>query len=187
MAKQIQDEEVFEAVLQTLVENGYGGAKTKLIAKKAGINEVTLFRKYGSKGELVVAAIAYERFKMDDSNIQYTGNLRADLLSILNGYFNVSAHQSKLFPLIVSEMARYPELRETMKAPHSIVIMFGEIIARYQQDGALKAGNPILIVTSLLGPVIVNTMLRAANPDLNLPLIDLELHVESFLHGYVQK
>jgi len=185
MAKQINDEEVYEAVLQTLVENGYGGATTKLIAKKAGINEVTLFRKYGSKGELVAAAVAYERYKMDDTKIQYTGDLKQDLLSIVNGYFDVSAHQSKLFPLIVSEMVRYPELRETMKAPHSIILMFAQILGRYQQDGALKAGDPVLLVMRLLGPIIVNTMLRTANPELELPMIDLEKHIESFLYGNV--
>ena len=183
MAKQIKDERVFEAVLETLVENGYAGSTTKLIAQKAGINEVTLFRKYGSKGELVAAAIAHERFKFDDSSIRYSGDLEADLTAIVQAYLDVSLHQAKLFPLIVSEMVRYPELRETMKAPHSVIVMFGEIMARYQQDGLLKEGDPVLAVTQLLGPIIVNTMLRSANPELDMPPIELDELVDRYLNG----
>ena len=185
MAKQIDDEQVYEAVLETLIENGYAGSTTKKIAKKAGINEVTLFRKYGTKGELVALAIAYERLKMDDQLIQYSGDLQADLTLIVRSYSKVSVHQSRLFPLIVSEMVRYPELRETMKVPHEIVQMFAQIIGRYQADGLLRDGPPMLMVMNLLGPIIVHTMLSAANPELNLPPMDLDEHIERFLHGNI--
>ncbi|MEM8859578.1 MAG: TetR/AcrR family transcriptional regulator [Chloroflexota bacterium] len=185
MAKQIKDEQVYESVLETLIENGYSGSTTKKIAQKAGMNEVTLFRKYGSKGELVAAAIRYERLKMDDTKIQYTGDLRADLLLIVQSYLKVSVHQSKLFPLIVSEMFRYPELRDAMKVPHEIVQMFAVIISRYQTDGSLKDGEPILLVMNLLGPIIVHTMLNTANPDLQLPPIDIEQHIDRFLTGNI--
>lgn len=183
MAKQIDDKQVFESVLQTLVDNGYGGSTTKLIAQNAGINEVTLFRKYGSKGELVEKAIAYDRSKIGDTDVGYTGDLVADLNGIVRIYFSVSAHQSRLFPMIVAEMGRFPELRTAMRAPHSVIELFGRIIAKYQQDGLLKGGDPISLVTTLLGPIMVNTMLQAANPELNMPTIDLAEHVDRFLHG----
>ncbi|MEM9773493.1 MAG: TetR/AcrR family transcriptional regulator [Chloroflexota bacterium] len=183
MAKQIDDEQVFEAVLETLIENGYSGSTTKKIAQKAGINEVTLFRKYGSKGKLVASAVTYERLKIDDSKIQYSGDLKRDLTQMVKSYSKISIHQSKLFPLIVSEMVRYPELKETMKTPHEIVQMFGKIISLYQANGELKNGVPILMVLNLLGPIIVHTMLNSANPELNLPPLDVDEHIERFLYG----
>ena len=70
-----------------------------------------------------------------------------------------------------------------MKAPHSVIVMFGEIMARYQQDGLLKEGDPVLAVTQLLGPIIVNTMLRSANPELDMPPIELDELVDRYLNG----
>jgi hypothetical protein len=65
---------------------------------------------------------------------------------------------------------------------------FGRIITRYQEEGQLREGDPILIVGALLGPVIVNTMLRSADALQIIPPIAVETHVERFLGGYgVQK
>lgn len=55
---------------------------------------------------------------------------------------------------------------------------------RYQAEGRLRPGEPVLIVGALLGPVIINTMLRSANTELPIPPSDLAVHVKNFLHGY---
>ncbi len=184
MAKQINDEEVYEAVLFTLLENGYAGSTTKRIAQKAGMNEVTLFRKYGSKSELVAMAVAHLRFKFDHSPVEYTGDVKADLAKIVNSHSGVTAaHAGRLFPLIMAEMVRYPELRETMRVPHEQIKLFGGIIARYQADGVIRAGDPVLMVTTLLGPAIVNNMLRSANPELEMPPLNVPDLVDRFLNG----
>ncbi len=184
MAKQINDEQVYEAVLSVLLEKGYAGATTKLIAKKAGINEVTLFRKYGSKSELVAAAVAHQRFKFDHSPVEYTGDVTADLAKMVSFHSGITAaHAGRLFPLILAEMVRYPELRETMRVPHEQIKTFGAIIGRYQADGVIRAGDPVLMVTTLLGPAIVNNMLRSANPELAIPPLDVADLVDRFLKG----
>ena len=53
MPKIIDDEKVYQAALQVVIERGYARAKTKQIADAAGISEVTLFRKYENKAELI--------------------------------------------------------------------------------------------------------------------------------------
>lgn len=184
MAKQIDDAQVFTATVDVLLANGYAGATTKSIAEAAEINEVTLFRKYGSKAGLVRAALQHERSQMADEAVAYSGDLRADLLQIVRAYAGASQRQSGLMMLIMAEMARYPELRETLEVPFALVSRFGRIIARYQQAGRLRAGEPVLVVGALLGPVIVNTMLRSAESGLPIPPIDADRHVERFLGGY---
>jgi TetR/AcrR family transcriptional regulator len=47
------DETILDAALAVLAREGYGGATTKKIAEEAGINEVTLFRKFKSKENLI--------------------------------------------------------------------------------------------------------------------------------------
>jgi AcrR family transcriptional regulator len=184
MAKQIADSQVYKATIETLLAHGYAGATTKRIAKQAGINEVTLFRKYGSKAKLVAAAVAHERIQLAAQEIVYTGDVVADLLSMVQIYHNATPHHSQLFALIIAEIVRYPELRETLRVPHQMIEKFGSLMARYQQEGKLRKGEPILIVGALLAPVIIDTMLRSADPDFPVPPLDLRLHVERFLGGY---
>jgi AcrR family transcriptional regulator len=50
------DENILDAALAVLAREGYGGATTKKIAEEAGINEVTLFRKFKSKENLIKEA-----------------------------------------------------------------------------------------------------------------------------------
>ena len=52
MPKVVEDEKIYSAAMQTVIERGYSGATTKQIAGAADISEVTLFRKYGSKAEI---------------------------------------------------------------------------------------------------------------------------------------
>ncbi len=45
------------AAARVFAETGYRGATTRRIAQEAGVNEVSLFRHFGSKGELILAAL----------------------------------------------------------------------------------------------------------------------------------
>jgi AcrR family transcriptional regulator len=48
---------ILDAALQVFAETGYRGATTRRIAQEADVNEVTLFRHFGSKEELIRAAV----------------------------------------------------------------------------------------------------------------------------------
>ncbi|MDX9693319.1 MAG: helix-turn-helix domain-containing protein, partial [Methanothermobacter sp.] len=46
-------ERILEAARETSINKGYKGAKTRKIAQRAGESEVTLFRKFKSKSNLL--------------------------------------------------------------------------------------------------------------------------------------
>ena len=50
---------ILDAALTVFAETGYRGATTRRIAQEAEVNEVTLFRHFGSKDELIHAALHY--------------------------------------------------------------------------------------------------------------------------------
>jgi AcrR family transcriptional regulator len=50
-------ERILDAALRVFGEAGYLGATTRRIAQEAGVNEVTLFRHFGSKDELIREAV----------------------------------------------------------------------------------------------------------------------------------
>ena len=46
------EEKLMEAALKEFAEKGYAGAKTKVIAERSGVSEMTLFRRFKSKRNL---------------------------------------------------------------------------------------------------------------------------------------
>ena len=183
MPKIIQDEEVFEATIDMVLKQGYAGATTKSIAQSAGVSEATLFRKYGSKNRLIAAAVNHQFQDLNRSKMEYTGDLRKDLLTVIKLYEETSTKDSQLFPLIISEIARYPELRQTLDVPMSIILKLSKLIEKYQNAQLLKSEDPLTTAIALLGPIILSKMLRSANVKLPIPIPDLTSHVDFFIAG----
>lgn len=50
-------EKIIQATMNLIMEKGYGGTTTKDIAKQAGINECTIFRKFKGKKDIVLSAM----------------------------------------------------------------------------------------------------------------------------------
>src|SRR3982750_301773 len=53
----ISRERILEAAARVYSKHGFRGATTRLIATEAGVNEVTLFRTFGSKARLLQAML----------------------------------------------------------------------------------------------------------------------------------
>jgi len=133
MPKIIDDEKVYQAVLQTVVERGYAGASTKQMAAAANISEMSLFRKDGTKLQLAKGAIAWIAEQTDyGSSIRYTGEITADLLQVVNFYQKSVVKYDQFFTIMLSEMPRYPELLEIIDTPSSISQSMGQILIRYK-------------------------------------------------------
>jgi AcrR family transcriptional regulator len=118
MPKVIADMKIFQAVMEIIAERGYAGATTRQIAEAARVSEVTLFRKYGSKAELVKRAInALVEQSEFESATHYTGDVRADLLRVLQAYQeSVILHEHFFFALF-AEFSRAPELSDSFSQP----------------------------------------------------------------------
>ena len=57
LTSMISRERILEAAARVYAKHGFRGATTRLIAMEAGVNEVTLFRTFGSKGALLEAVL----------------------------------------------------------------------------------------------------------------------------------
>ena len=98
MPKVLEDEKIFQAVIQVVADRGYSGATTRQMADAADISEVTLFRKYGSRQNLVKQAISsIINLSLLGSAAQYTGDIKADLLRIVNAYQDSAVNMAVLF------------------------------------------------------------------------------------------
>ena len=187
MPKIVEDEKVYNAAMKTIIERGYTGATTKQIAEAADISEVTLFRKYGNKAQLVKQTIAAIAEMIDfESAVRYTGDVAADLLRIVKRYQGSAEKNGQFFYTLLIEIPRYPELTGLFDTPFDMFNSFGQLLARYQSEGVLKQEHPLHAVVSLIGPLALTNMVRGTKSDSPVPPIDLPNHVAQFLNGRFQ-
>jgi AcrR family transcriptional regulator len=187
MTRDETGERILEAAMDMIIRYGYKGATTRKIAAAAGVNEVTLFRKFGTKQQLLQAAIEQEIARFRATDIQYTGDLRADLTRIIEFYLAFVQHRGRLLPTLFSELPRHPQLRPILKGPIYVFEQIMQIIRRYQADGLLVAEPPIHTLTALVGPVVVRGIMGGLPLPIEFPPTDAREHVELFLQGRSQR
>jgi AcrR family transcriptional regulator len=184
MPKIIEDVDVFQTVMKVVSERGYSGATTREMAEAANVSEVTLFRKYGSKLELVKQAISHiVKQSGFDEAISYTGHLEADLLRVIEAYRSSAMRYGFFFSTLLADFTRYPELSKSMKAPLVMFQSVGKLIAKYQDEGKLRDENPEHAVAALLGPMIYGNMINNAFGGEHYPPLRIEDHLDTFLSG----
>lgn len=184
MPKIVEDENIYQAVMQVVAERGYAGATTKHMADTAKVSEVTLFRKYGSKLQLVKEAISFIVAQTDfASAAHYTGDIISDLTSVVQAYQTAAVKNGVFFAALFSDISRNPDLIDSFDEPMSIFRSIGQLIARYQEEGKLRGENPFHAVAALLGPLMYSAMMQSGLPDEVLQPVDLNSHVLYFLEG----
>ncbi|MDQ1605855.1 MAG: hypothetical protein QOJ18_222 [Microbacteriaceae bacterium] len=77
-----RDPEILDAALEVLAETGYDGMTIDMVAARAKAGKATLYRRWPSKGELIIDAIACMK-QVDYSRLPDTGSLRGDLIAMI--------------------------------------------------------------------------------------------------------
>jgi AcrR family transcriptional regulator len=183
MARPITDQQILDAALDVIVRRGYTGATTREIAAAAGINEVTLFRRFGSKEKLMRAVVEQEAERFAAAGVRYSGNVEADLLRIVQFYRALMATRGRIIVTIIDEAPRQPELELIMQTP---IRIFGEIAAllrRYQAEGVLVEEPPMQALAALVGPLFLGGVFGFLQPQLAEASFDSEALVRQYLRG----
>jgi AcrR family transcriptional regulator len=130
---------ILEAAARVFAQEGYARATTRALAAAAGVNEVTLFRHFGSKKNLFAAIIdefaapamtrAWEaRGAME---AQWSGDYRQDLLLMGRQVMQVLLERKEALRLMLCESTHFPEVREAMaQNPQHL----RQMLARYLQQ-----------------------------------------------------
>ena len=85
---------------------------------------------------------------------------------------------------LFADLARHPELINSMKEPFSIFQSIGALITRYQTEGVIKSEHPLHALANLLAPLVYVSIIRNTKLDKAMPDIDLCEHVTTFLLGH---
>jgi AcrR family transcriptional regulator len=185
MPKIVKEDEIFKAVIKVVVKQGYHGATTKEIADAAGVSEMTLFRKYENKAQLVIQAFTSLQQRIDiQAAARYSGDVAVDLQRVVDLYLNLANRHGAFIVILFFEFPRHPELAELIDRPWSMVKAVEALISRYQAEGVLRSEPPLQAVIDLIGPVIYGVMIKEAVPSIDLTSLKAASHVDRFLEGH---
>lgn len=111
-SNQSTSEKLLLAAIELMAEKGYDSTTTKEIAAEAGVNEVTLFRHFGTKQKLLEAAFqqfhyADEMTKLFAEGLTY--ELHADLLTVSRAYHRIMNRNRKLIHIALKGGGNLPE------------------------------------------------------------------------------
>lgn len=155
--RQHLDRAILEATLDAFVQDGYEGMSVDGVAERAGVAKATVYRRWPSKQELLIAAgqhLYQEHVHFPDS-----GELRTDLVALLRvvRHLATQTKAGQAMPRMVREVAAGTSLGRAF-AEQVLLPRFRlakQILARAQERGELREDLDLdLAVASLVGTVI---------------------------------
>ncbi len=112
-----RDPEILGAALDVLAETGYDGMTIDMVAARAKAGKATLYRRWASKSDLVIDAVAcMKRDELDPANLPDTGTLRGDLVALVRPP-SIAEGERKMHIVsgLISMISRSPELAEAVR------------------------------------------------------------------------
>ena len=113
-----RDREILDSTLAVLEEVGYDGMTIDMVATRAKAGKATVYRRWSSKAELVVDAVAcMKRTDLDVDHLPDTGTLRGDLVAMIKPRSIEDAERKlQIMAGLVSMISRDPGLAEAVNA-----------------------------------------------------------------------
>ncbi|MGF9914149.1 TetR/AcrR family transcriptional regulator [Paenibacillus ehimensis] len=139
-------DKILLAAIDLMAEKGYKGVSTKEIAAAAGLSEMTLFRHFGSKQNVLEAAMdrfyyAVEMTKLFQESLVW--NLEADLLLIGKTYHQLMNRNKKIFLIALKEGSQLPGFQEKAnKHPYQLKELLTGYFDAMQRKGLMIPANP---------------------------------------------
>jgi AcrR family transcriptional regulator len=151
------DRAILDAAIELFIDEGYEGMSIEGVAARAGVGKTTIYRRWASKEELIVAAIDELIFEVEPLD---TGSLRRDLVDLITQLQVVmsSSRAGQVFPRMVPHVAAGTPLGlvylQRVIAPRFELLR--SVLARAAERGEVPADlDPELVRGLLVGPIMI--------------------------------
>ncbi len=159
---------MLQATLEELAEAGYSALSLERVARRAGVNKTSVYRRWGTRDSVLLDAIL-ERASQSVP-IPDTGSVRSDLLELARAIIanNSTPETQAVIRAFVAEAPRESALaargREFWAARF---VADRQIIQRGMDRGELPSDtNPDLVIEALLGPLYLRLLITAEPLDI---------------------
>lgn len=183
-------QKIIDAAMTLVRDKGYVATTTKEIAKVAGVNECTLFRKFNNKKDIVLQGVNQAHWRANVTpeifeNIKW--DLQADIEMFMRAYMD------RMTPDFVnlSIGLRAPQLYEEtssliMKVPQAFLASFTEYLAKMYEMGKIPKADFEALAMTIFSSTFGYTFLRASFGD-ELSKVEKDEYIKSsaqmFLKG----
>ncbi|MET9761714.1 TetR/AcrR family transcriptional regulator [Streptomyces sp. NPDC006372] len=162
-----RDRALLDATLAVLAEIGYGGLTTAAVAARAGVSTATLYRRWSSKEDLVIAAASTH---IRDLQVPPdTGTLEGDLRAVLRDKAAALTGRSGwLMRALVGEAAHNTVLAEALATAFLTPVRrhVDEIVRRAVDRGEIAPVEDADVLGDLvIGPMVSRFLLTSLPPD----------------------
>jgi AcrR family transcriptional regulator len=154
-------ERILQATIRVYAEAGFRGTTTRRIALEAGVNEVTLFRHFGTKEALVKAAL-----KATGRGVQVgppePRDPESDLYSWAYATYRHWYENRRLITQVMGDLAEHPELApDICEEPSCEHARLARYLERMRELGMTsEAFQPDAAAGLLLGSVFTHALWR---------------------------
>jgi AcrR family transcriptional regulator len=181
-------DQLLDAAAQLYAEAGYRGATTRRIAVQAGVNEVTLFRHFGSKDALIREAIARAGASLVTELLPHTP--RDPFHEVQNwakAHIAELRQRRSLIRTCMGEIEEHPGIFSEQNSPPVVAAKaLCHYLRRLRECGLAKAQFDETAASSMLmGALFADAVGRDIMPDLyrSAPDDSLDQYVRLFLRG----
>jgi AcrR family transcriptional regulator len=181
-------DQLLDAAARLYAEAGYRGATTRRIALQAGVNEITLFRNFGSKDALMREAIA--RAGSSSATAVLPETPRDPLKEVRDWaktHIAELRERRSLIRTCMGEIEEHPGIFSAGNSPPAVAAKaLCQYLRRLRQTGLAKAEfDEVAASTMLMGVLFADAMGRDIMPDMyrNEPEQALDEYVRLFLRS----
>jgi AcrR family transcriptional regulator len=166
------DASIVRATLELLLEGGYRGLTMEQVRARAGVGKATLYRRYGSKEELVAEAVRHLNQPIPAPD---TGSVREDILVVAHAVLEGAARAgaATFIPRMLAEGAGDPEMHaifyENLVAPRRA--MMAEVLRNGIARGELRRDLDVeLAIDVITGPWVYRLLISGGDTSMVLAI-----------------
>ena len=181
-------DQLLQAAARIYAEAGYRGATTRRIATAAGVNEITLFRHFGSKDALIREAIVRAgTSELPDLLPEHPRDPARELREWAGTHLTDLRERRALIRTCMGEIAEHPGIFSGENSPTSFAARaLSRYLRRLREVGLAKAPfNEVAAAAMLMGALFADAMGREIMRDIyrNDPDEALEEYIRLFLRA----
>jgi AcrR family transcriptional regulator len=181
-------DQLIEAAVRLYAEAGYRGATTRRIAVEAGVNEITLFRHFGSKDALIREAISrVGSSRVPEMLPEMPREPFREVREWAKAHISHLRERRSLIRTCMGEIEEHPGIFSGENSPPALAAKaLSRYLRRLRDTGMAKAEfDDVAASTMLMGVLFADAMGRDIMPDMyrNEPDQALDEYVRLFLRS----
>lgn len=162
-------ERLLDAAARVYAETGYRGATTRRIAQEAGVNEITLFRHFGSKTTLILEAVRQANLRSDCPSVPAVpGEPATELRAWVRAQLDHLTALRSIIRTSLGEVEERPEIIPLIgERPRAVILGLSAYVEQLQRDGRASADiDARTAALTFFGSLFADAMGRDVMPEL---------------------